>query len=194
MLKIGITGGIGSGKSTVCKIFEVLDVPVFYADTEAKKLLETDEVKSFYFNHFGNLVFSGPNLDHLKIANIIFSDRELLDKVNRFIHPLVKKQFELWCGQHSHMPYIIKEAALLFESGLFKDLDYNVIIIAPFELRIDRIIKRDVTTRKKILERIKNQWLDEKKIPLANKIIYNDDTQALLPQVLEIDQFFKTIK
>ena len=169
----------------------MLDVPVFNADVEAKKLLDTDEVKSFYRIHFGDVVFSGTILDHVKIANIIFSNTDALIKVNQLIHPLVKKQFEQWCGQHFDKPYIIKEAALLFESGFYTDLNFNILVTAPLEIRIERIMQRDKTTREKILKRINNQWPDEKKHPLANKIIYNDSTQALLPQVLALDKFFR---
>jgi dephospho-CoA kinase len=191
MFKVGITGGIGSGKSTVCKIFETLGIPIFNADSEAKKLLDTKEVKSFYLKEFGDSVFTDGILDRKRIADHIFSDKDALIKVNEFIHPLVKKLFENWCSQNNQQDYVIKEAALLFESGLYHALDYNILIIAPVEIRIERIIHRDNASKEIVLKRINNQWSDEKKIPLANKIIINDDSQALLPQVLELDHYIK---
>jgi dephospho-CoA kinase len=193
MFKVGVTGGIGTGKSTVCKIFEAIGIPIFYADIEAKKLLETDEVRSFYSSEFGQQVFTRTILDPKKIANLIFSNKEAIQKVNSFVHPLVNKRFESWCNTIHNAPYIIKEAALLFESNLYKQLDYTILTIAPLEVKIERIVKRDGIKKESILERINNQWDDNKKIPLSNITIINDGKQALLPQVIEINEMIKTI-
>jgi dephospho-CoA kinase len=190
MLRIGITGGIGSGKSTVCEIFLRFGIPVFNADNEAKKLLEQKEVKEFYRNEFGNEVFSDDRLDKKKIASLIFENSEALQKVNDFIHPLVKLKFEGWCESLQVYAYVLEEAALLFESGSYHSLDATIFVHAPQNLRIKRVIERDLVSRETVMQRIKNQWPDQKKIKLANFIITNDEHSLLLPQVLRLHQMF----
>jgi len=190
MHKIGITGGIGSGKSTVCEIFIQLEVPVFNADEEAKKLLEYSEVKEFYKNEFGEKVFTGDRLDKQKIASIIFNDQKALLRVNEFIHPKVIQVFDEWCKKHQKEYYIIHEAALLFESKANILLDQTILVIAPLELRINRIMLRDLCEKASVLKRIENQWPDNKKIKLADFVISNDEQSLLLPQVLRLHQIF----
>ncbi len=190
MLKIGITGGIGSGKSVVCEIFKQLGTPVFDSDTEAKKLLGTPEIINFYKNEFGDKVFTNKILDKQKIATLIFNDEQALLKVNNFIHPKVIGLFLEWSAKQKKNKYIINEAALLFESKAFKMLDFTVLVIAPEELRIKRIIARDNANEKVVLQRIRSQMPDEEKKKLASFIIYNDEKSLLLPQVLSLHQIF----
>jgi dephospho-CoA kinase len=190
MLKIGITGGIGSGKSTVCGIFLRFGIPVFNADMEAKKLLENREVMAFYRNEFGDQVFNNNKLDKQKISSIIFEDSVALQKVNNFIHPLVKLKFDEWCELFQSKVYVLEEAALLFESGSYNALDATIFVHAPQKLRIKRVAERDHVTHEMVMQRIKNQWPDQKKIKLANYIITNDEHSLLLPQVLRIHQMF----
>jgi len=173
MIKVGITGGIGSGKTTISKIFETLNIPLFNADIEAKKLFETEEVKKFYLAHFGDAVFSENKLDRQKISNILFSAPDKLMLVNSFIHPLVVELFDNWTIKHIHADYVLKESAILFETGLYKDLDYNILVTAPVETRIKRIIERDKLPQEQIELRMANQWTDEAKVPLADFVIEN---------------------
>jgi dephospho-CoA kinase len=190
MLKIGITGGIGSGKSTVCDIFLRFGIPVYNADLEAKKLLENREVIEFYRNEFGNDVFKNNQLDKHKIASVIFENSAALQKVNDFIHPLVKLKFEAWCETFQNEVYVLEEAALIFESGSYNSLDATIFVHAPQKLRIKRVVERDDVTQEMVMQRIKNQWPDQKKIKLANYIISNDEHSLLLPQVLRLHQMF----
>ncbi|HEY9123441.1 MAG TPA: dephospho-CoA kinase [Bacteroidales bacterium] len=188
MIKVGITGGIGSGKTTISKIFETLNIPLFNADIEAKKLFETEEVKKFYLAHFGDAVFSENKLDRQKISNILFSAPDKLMLVNSFIHPLVVELFDNWTIKHINADYVLKESAILFETGLYKDLDYNILVTAPVETRIKRIIERDKLPQEQIELRMANQWTDEAKVPLADFVIENEDNSLVIKKVLDIHQ------
>ncbi len=190
MLKIGITGGIGSGKTTVCEIFKQLGIPVFISDLEAKKLLETPKVLEFYRNEFGKMVFTGGILDKRKIAALIFENHEAKQKVNDFIHPLVIDAFLAWALTQKNCPYVIKEAALLFESNAYVFLNYSVLVHAPTEVRIKRVIERDKCSGESVVKRIKNQMPEENKMKLANYVISNYEHSLLLPQVLHLHQLF----
>jgi dephospho-CoA kinase len=192
MLKIGVTGGIGSGKSTVCEIFKHLGTPVFNSDYEANKLLNTSEVIGFYKNEFGSEVFSNVSLDKQKIAAIIFNNAEALKKVNNFIHPLVNSQFAQWVLKQKNCFYVIKESALLLEQNSLKDLDYIILIMAPLELRIKRVVLRDNSEETVVMKRIENQATDAEKMKRANYIITNDEHSLLLPQVLNLHRMFIT--
>jgi dephospho-CoA kinase len=186
-LKVGVTGGIGSGKSLVCSIFKVLQVPVFEADLEAKILMNSNpEIRQELIVLLGENVYTGQGtLDTKRMAEIIFNDKEIIQKVNQIIHPVVRNKFIAW-GQEQNSDYIIQEAAILFESGAYQLMDFNILITAPEELRIKRVMERDRTTKQKVLDRMDNQWNDEKKIKLADFIIYNDESNFLVTQVLEI--------
>jgi dephospho-CoA kinase len=186
MIKVGVTGGIGSGKTVVCKIFESLEIPVFYADTEAKKLYSLPAVKGLIKDTFGESVFTGNEVDFKKMAALVFADKIQLKNLNSILHPLVHKAFEVWAIQYANKPYVIKEAALLFESGADKILDTIITVVAPFELRINRVIQRDNILRDNIIKRMENQLPDEEKIKYSDYVIHNDDEQFVLPQVLEI--------
>jgi dephospho-CoA kinase len=186
MLKLGVTGGIGAGKSTVCRFFEQLKVPVFNADNEAKLLLSSQIVKDFYRNEFGGFLFVDNEIDKAKLASLIFNNPEALQKVNNFIHPLVYKVFSDWCLLHKESTYVINEAALLFESKAKHELDFILLVQAPIEQRIQNIIERDHTTREAILTRINNQMNEDEKVKLADFIIYNNEKTLLIPNLLEI--------
>lgn len=187
-LIVGITGGIGSGKSTVAHIFSLLGVPVYNSDIRSKELLNKDpELKSRLIEQFGEEIYTTTGIDRKRFAALIFNDKKLLETSNSIIHPLVKSDFEDWVASQS-FPYVIKESAILFETGIYKQLDKIMLVTAPEKLRIKRVVDRDQTPEKVVLERIKNQWVDVKKIPLADFVIYNDETQMLLPQILKVHQ------
>ena len=186
MVAVGVTGGIGSGKSLVCEIFKIIGIPVFNADLESKKLLDTKQVIDFYYKEFGETVFSNEKLDKQKISQLIFSDKNALQKVNSFVHPLVKELFQNWSKTQDEVPYIIEEAALLFENNSYSELNFNILVCAPIETRISRIINRDNLSREAIIRRINNQLSDNEKRKLANYIIENDDSTMVVPQVLLI--------
>ncbi len=190
MLKVGITGGIGSGKSTVCEIFRQLGVPIFNSDYEAKKLLETTDIIDFYKKEFGDKVFINGLLDKQKIATLIFNNTEALQKVNNFIHPIVIDNFAKWIRIQKNCKYVIKESALLLEKNNKGDLDYVVLVLAPEELRLKRVMSRDGIDESGVLKRIINQTPDEEKMKIASFIISNDDHSLLLPQVLRLHQMF----
>lgn len=192
MLAVGLTGGIGSGKSLVSKIFEHFGVPVFNADNESKAiLLEDEQVRKHLTQWLGPDIYTSEGPDRQKIARMIFTDPCLLNKVNGLIHPLVIEHFKSWCQKNKQHPYVIQEAAILFETGLYQMLDFNILVVAPEQIRIERVKSRDQVSTEAVEHRMKNQWLDEQKIPLADYIINNDGESPLLPQVLEIHKNLK---
>ena len=188
MLKVGITGGMGSGKSTVCKIFETLGIPVYYADDRAKHLMLIDpNLKIKIISIFGPDAYQKDHkLNRKHISNIAFNTPEKLKKLNKAVHPVVKRDSELWHEAQKNGAYTLKEAALLFESGSYKDLDKIITVVTPLEVRIERLLKRDKTSREAILNRIKNQLSDEEKMAKSDFIIYNDEKKGLINQVLTI--------
>lgn len=190
MTKIGVTGGIGSGKTLICQVFEKLGIPVFYADKEAKKLQNEDpEVRESMMEYFGNEIYDENGINKAFLASKIFSNSDALRKVNSIVHPAVRKLFLRWAEEkETESPYIIEEAAILFESGAYKDLDFNILVYAHEELRITRVIERDNADREQIKARMKHQMKDEEKIGMADTVIYNDESQMVIPQVLEIHQ------
>ncbi|GAP67831.1 dephospho-CoA kinase [Bacteroidales bacterium 6E] len=188
-LKIGVTGGIGSGKSLVCQIFKTLKVPVFEADREAKEIIDSDShTRQALEKLLGNGIL-GPDgkINRHAMAGIIFNDQELLKEVNAIIHPAVRHRFNSWHAEQKSR-YIIQEAAILFESGVFRMMDMNIVVTAPEEMRIRRVMQRDGVTNEKVYERMKNQWPEEEKVAMADYIIRNDESQSLIQQVLEIHQ------
>jgi dephospho-CoA kinase len=195
MLKIGITGNIGSGKTTVSKIFEVLEIPVFYADNAAKKVMAEDTILiDALKSSFGaEAYFKDGTLNRKHIASIVFDDETQLAKLNSIVHPAVFRAFDAWVGQVRNAPYVIKEAALLFESSSYKMCDYSVLVTAPLELRMQRVIQRDGLTRAEVESRNARQFSEEKKIQLANYVILNDDTELVIPQVLELHHQFLSL-
>lgn len=192
MTVVGITGGIGSGKTTVCEIFEHLGVPVYYADTRAKELMANDgKLKAKIIQAFGEKAYVDGNLDRQYLAKIVFDSKQKLSVLNGLVHPAVADDFDEWLEAHKSAPYVLKEAAILFESGAYQNVDVSVLVIAPEELRIKRVMQRDGTSREQVLQRIKNQWNQERKEKLADYIITNDGQQLVIPQVLEFHNKFK---
>lgn len=192
MLKIGITGNIGSGKTTVSKVFEVLGIPVFYADDAAKRVMVEDAILMDGIKAtFGReSYFDDGALNRRYIASIVFNDEEQLAKLNSLVHPAVFRAFDEWAAQVKNAPYIMKEAALLFESDSYKMCDRSIMVTAPLELRIERVVQRDGFTREEILSRDARQFSEEKKIELADFVIRNDDTELVIPQILALHERF----
>ncbi|MDR6736091.1 dephospho-CoA kinase [Sphingobacterium sp. 2149] len=189
-MKIGITGGIGSGKTFICKLFKAMAVPVYNADEEAKKLMNTDiRIKKRLIAEFGAETYPDGKLDRAFLAQRIFSDRKKLELVNGIIHPIVIQEAKEWAEQQKSR-YTLKEAALLFESGSYKDLDYTILVTAPLSVRVQRVMERDKVTEGQVMERINKQLSDEEKLKLADFVIVNDGTTPLLPQVWNLHQKF----
>ncbi|MCF8236727.1 MAG: dephospho-CoA kinase [Saprospiraceae bacterium] len=189
MLRIGITGNIGSGKTTVCNLFEILGVPVIYADKVSRTLLDEDEiVKEAVKELLGpESYLSSGQPDRAFIASRVFSDKEALRALNNVIHPRVHQVVRDWFDQlPPDTPYALEEAALLVESGGFRLLDMLILVIAPEELRIDRVIYRDASKREQVEARIRNQMKEDEKRKFCDYVIVNDGTQLLLPQVHKI--------
>jgi dephospho-CoA kinase len=193
MKKVGITGGIGSGKSTVCDIFQLLGVPIFHADVEAKYLQNNDlTIIGQLIELFGpDIYLSGGVLDRKKLAGLIFNDQDLLAKVNQIIHPAVRLCFINWSIEFTNEPYVLYEAAVLLENGYASDFDKKILIIADENIRIERVIKRDSMSEALVRERIKNQMTDGQKISMVEYIIENNNRQLLIPQVIELDQLLR---
>jgi len=189
MLRIGITGGIGSGKSIVSGIFEILNVPVYSADTKGKEFLTQQDVIQQIENEFGNVTIQG-QIDRVRLASVVFSQQDKLEKLNSIIHPLIKDDFEKWCILYSDNPYVIMESAILFESGFSLMFDYTIHVYCPLEIRIQRVMHRDNTTKSAIEARINNQWDDEKISSHASHRIVNDYKTALLPQIISLNTEF----
>jgi dephospho-CoA kinase len=183
---IGLTGGIGSGKTTVANYFQELGIPVYIADVEGKKITESPKILKAIKDAFGSAVFDEERLNRQKISQIVFNDSEKLKQLNSIIHPEVEKHFMNWVNNHSNFSLVVKETALLFESGSYKKCDFVITVIAPLEDRINRVIKRDAVTREDVLKRIDNQWSDEDRIRNSHFIIDNTDQRTIERQVKEI--------
>jgi dephospho-CoA kinase len=192
---IGLTGGIGSGKSYIAKVFEALDIPVFYADNEAKKILNEPQIIINVSEVLQtNIIDPATGLaNRKKIASIVFNDPEKLKLLNQIIHPAVEQNFIIWCANHAQKKYVIKEAAILFESGSYKKLDGVICVVSPLELRLKRLAVRDNESEAEILKRINNQWSDEQRIALSNWVIHNDEQSPVLSQVLLVHQKIITV-
>jgi dephospho-CoA kinase len=187
MKKVGVTGGIGSGKSLVCKIFRCLNVPVFSADDEAKVLLETDpEIRLTLTGFFGEELYLSGKLNKQMLAGYIFSDRKNMDKVNNAVHPAVLERFTEWFACQTKAAYVIMEAAILFETGAERFLDKVINITAPEKIRIERVCNRDGVSKEKVIERMNNQLTEKERKEKADINLVNDGKEMLLPRVLEI--------
>lgn len=186
MITVGITGGIGSGKTTVAKLFELLGIPVFYSDDAAKNLMNYNaEVKQKVVDNFGSECYIDGVLDRKYLASIVFSDKEKLDKLNSIVHEATGYFFQKWVKEQSFVPYVLKEAALIFEAGV--KLDYVIGVSAPYELRLDRAMKRDGATKEAIENRMAAQMNEEEKMKLCDFIIMNDGSD-LMSQIKTIHE------
>ncbi len=186
MYRVGLTGGIGSGKSTVARILETLGIPVYYADDAAKLIMNTDlGLKKEIQAHFGEAAYTGGQLDRKYLADIVFNDRDKLSLLNSLIHPVTIRHSEKWFRRQS-APYAVREAALLFESGASENLDFIIGVYAPKQLRLQRVIKRDGLSADEIQKRMSRQINEEMKMKLCDAVIRNDEQQLVIPQVMEI--------
>ena len=187
---IGITGGIGSGKTRIVKLFESLGVPCYIADREAKRLMNEDaDVKKAIISLFGNEAYASGILDRTLLGNIVFTQPQKLNALNAIVHPAVAKDFKNWVD-NQHYPYVIKEVAILFETGGYKQVDKTLLITAPEEKRIARVMQRDASSKKSIIDRMRNQWSDDKKIPLADFVIENNAWEQTEKKVKQFHQQF----
>lgn len=188
VLKVGLTGGIGSGKSTVAQLFEVLGIPVYYADIEAKKLMnENTELKQAIIKNFGKEAYTNEGLDRKYISSIVFSDPLKLEVLNSIVHPATKKDGEHWMHRQT-TAYAIHEAALIFEANVADQLDYVIGVSSPQTLRINRAMERDHVSRDEILRRMTKQLDEEIKMSKCDFVVINDEQQLLIPQVLELHE------
>ncbi|MDX5346015.1 MAG: dephospho-CoA kinase [Hymenobacteraceae bacterium] len=193
MLKIGITGGIGSGKSVVCRVFQLLGVPVYDSDARAKWVMANDqELHKELTKAFGAEVFDAQHqLNRTYLAQLVFNNPEQLNLLNSLVHPHVGRDFTNWMAAQTTAPYVLKEAALMFESNAWKQMDKIITVYAPLDVRIDRVLKRDPhRTRQDIQNIIDKQLQEEEKLERADFVVYNDDTQLVIPQVLNLHQQF----
>ena len=180
-------------KSTICRFFRLLGIPVFEADTEAKKIINTSPVVQSKLKAIlgDNIYLPNQTIDRKKLAGLIFNSPSLLEKVNGIVHPEVRSHFFHWC-EEQQSPYIIHEAAILFESGFYKMMDQTILVTAPLEERIKRVLARENTTEEDIRNRISKQWSDEEKMKLATFVIQNNNEELIIPQLFELDKKFKS--
>ena len=192
MIRVGITGGIGSGKSTIARAFQVLGAPLFDADREGKKALNEDpDLIEGIKASFGEELYGPEGLDRKRLASIVFEDNSKLRALNQLVHPRVRKRFREWCQERTEYPYVMEEAAILIESGGAEALDKLILVTAPEELRIQRVMDRDGIGEERVRARMKEQWSDEEKMPYADAVLPNDDSTLLLPRILELDRRFR---
>lgn len=192
-LRIGVTGGIGSGKTIVCKIFSILGIPVYDADDRAKSLMVEDEhvIRSIKMNFGAKAYSANGELDRAYLANHVFNDKKQLKIINAIVHPAVANDFEMWCMRNKDHLYVIKEAALLVETGSYKSLDFLITVSASENLRIARVLARDPhRTKEQVQQIIANQLKDVEKISKSTFTITNDGHSLVIPQVLKIHDFF----
>lgn len=195
MLQVGLTGNIGSGKTTVCKVFEKLGVPVFYADLRARMIMDREEVTARVAGTFGKEILDAEGkLNRRTLAGIVFNDKEKLALLNGIRHPLVREDFLGWVGENKEEPYIIKEAAILFEAGMASQFDKIIVVAAPLEVRIARVMHRDGVSREEVLGRAANQFDEEELVARADYVIHNDDRQLVVPTILCIDQSLRSLQ
>lgn len=188
MFTVGLTGGIGSGKTTVAKVFRVLGIPVFEADLAGHRVLEEDEqVQEAIADRFGRAVLGPKGIDRATLSRIVFQDRSALEALNAIVHPVVRQAFRTW-AQAQPSPYVLMEAAILVESGGHAALDRLVVVSAPEELRLQRTMLRDGTSREQVHARMRNQATEEARLAAAHWVIHNDDRQLVIPQVVAVHE------
>ncbi len=189
MIKVAITGNIGSGKTMVCRIFETLFIPVFYADKEAKDLYDNPKVKEKVIMAFGDDVYNkNGKINKAVLASVVFSEKSALKKINEIIHPALFNKYNNWLKKHQNSIYTIHEAAVLFENHFENYFDFIIYVYAPQKLRLERVIKRDNISKEEVLKRMNHQWADDIKSKMSDFVIVNDEKSFLIPQVLKIHQ------
>ncbi len=188
---IGLTGGIGSGKTTLVNYMESLGIPVFIADEEAKKAIQSPQVLDNVKTSFGNAIFENGHLNRQQLASIVFSNPDKLKELNSIIHPEVKRLFAIWLDQHKTVPFVVYEAAILFESGSYQNCDYIITVTAPLEDRITRVMQRDNCSREQVLQRINAQWTDEEREAKSNFVIDNTTAQSAKNEINKILKILK---
>lgn len=186
MQRIGLTGGIGSGKTTVSRLFEMLDIPVFYADLEAHRIRCRTQINEKVVRYFGTDILTNTCVDRRKLAHIVFNNKEALLWLNNLLHPLVKEEFEIWCEtrKQKQSPIVVMDSALIFEAGFECLFDKIIVVDAPQELRISRVASRENISELEVLQRINKQMLAEEKCRKADLIIRNDECHSLIEQIL----------
>jgi dephospho-CoA kinase len=195
-LLIGVTGGIGSGKSMVCRLFECLDIPIYYADSRAKWLTNNDpEIREKVIALLGREAYGVDGTYNTRfVASSVFKNEPLLKELNAIIHPVVLRDTKNWVAQQAGVPYVVKEAAIMAKAGQSNAVDYVVVVEAPVELRIQRILQRDKRSEQEIRAIIERQASDESRREIADFIVNNDDTSELIPQVLHLHETFLKAK
>jgi dephospho-CoA kinase len=183
---IGLTGGIGSGKTMVAKYIESLGIPVYIADEEARKLMDSQEIINKISTAFGDGILDNGNLDRKKLANLVFDNPAKLRKLNSIVHPQVKKHFDTWVKENKDHPLVVKEAAILFETGGDAYCDAVITVTAPLETRLQRVIERDKTNRESVLKRMESQWTDEQRVAKSDYIIHNITVKETYKQIEQI--------
>jgi dephospho-CoA kinase len=187
MIRVGITGGIGSGKTLVCKVLEQLGVPVYNADTAARNIMESDEeIRHDLTRLLGNGIYTGMSLNRTLVSSLIFGNEELLKALNGIVHPRVALHFEAWCNQQSGAPYVAEESAILFESGIWQRFDKILLVTATEEVRFSRALQRPGMTMEKIRAVVKNQLPESEKIVRSHVVIHNDGKALILPDILRL--------
>jgi dephospho-CoA kinase len=187
MLKIGLTGNIGSGKTVVAGVFSMLGVPVYFADEESKKFLDDPAVKNEILKHFGyGILTNSREINRRSLASLVFSDDQALKLLNSILHPKVRQDFRNWVVIHQEKDYVIQEAAIIFESGFRAEYDYIIHVSCPKETAINRVIKRDRIDGHSVLRRMQFQMDDSEKATLSDFVIRNDGSEMVIPQVLAI--------
>mgnify|MGYP000933621209 CR=1 FL=1 len=188
IIKLGVTGGIGSGKTSVCRVFGVLGIPVFSADIEAKEVMDIDTGIILRLNTIaGRNLYESGTLDRAMLASLIFNNKSLLEKVNALVHPVVFNRFREWVRKQNS-PYVIMEAAILFESGATNIVDRIITVVAPVEERLKRVISRNGITREQVMDRMRNQMDDTERIKKSDYVIYNSENDMIIPAVLRIHE------
>jgi len=189
MFRVGITGGIGSGKSLVCGVLEKFGAPVYYADREARRLMNTDNLLVEAIKDLlGDDAYRDGELNRPEVGRRVFENSGILEQLNRLVHPVVGEDFQTWCSTRENVPYVVEEAAILFESGAVNHLDMSVLVYAPAELRIRRVMERDRISRQEVEQRMSAQMDEEEKKSLADRVIFNDEKSLLLPRIVELHE------
>lgn len=195
MIRVGVTGGIGTGKTTVCRVFSKLGIPIYYADNEAKRLMDvgTGSIREQLIALLGEEIYIGNKINRPLMAAMIFHDQELLAEVNRIVHPRVTEDFQHWCSTMNEFPYVIQESAVLLESEIRRMFDYVVLVTAPETLRLNRVSQRPGMTDEKNKSIMKSQLPEREIIMLADFIVVNDDKNLILPQILDLHARFNQL-